>query len=145
MNCIEAILGSTGRSERLAEVRFEGVSKTFPPRRGGEPVAVLRELDLRISDGEFLVLVGPSGCGKSTLLRLLAGLEVGVGHEQHIPAATPIPTGGAPGGNIFFAPERGDAVATPATTDGDAGLINELHWGDLRIHPSQRSVGRGSV
>ncbi|MFN9661681.1 MAG: ABC transporter ATP-binding protein [Cyanobacteriota bacterium] len=59
----------------MAEVRFEGVSKTYPPRRGGEPVAVLRELDLRIGDGEFLVLVGPSGCGKSTLLRLLAGLD----------------------------------------------------------------------
>ena len=36
---------------------------------------VLRQLDLAIADGEFLVLVGPSGCGKSTLLRLLAGLE----------------------------------------------------------------------
>ena len=36
---------------------------------------VLRQLDLEIQDGEFLVLVGPSGCGKSTLLRLLAGLE----------------------------------------------------------------------
>jgi multiple sugar transport system ATP-binding protein len=71
-----AILGSTRRRDRLAEVRFEGVSKTYPPRRrGGEPVPVLRDLDLRIADGEFLVLVGPSGCGKSTLLRLLAGLD----------------------------------------------------------------------
>ena len=42
---------------------------------------VLRELDLQISDGEFLVLVGPSGCGKSTLLRLLAGLERPSGGE----------------------------------------------------------------
>ncbi|WRL67268.1 sn-glycerol-3-phosphate ABC transporter ATP-binding protein UgpC [Blastococcus brunescens] len=32
-------------------------------------------LDLRVEDGEFLVLVGPSGCGKSTSLRMLAGLE----------------------------------------------------------------------
>jgi multiple sugar transport system ATP-binding protein len=38
-------------------------------------VTVLRDLDLTVADGEFLVLVGPSGCGKSTLLRLLAGLE----------------------------------------------------------------------
>jgi multiple sugar transport system ATP-binding protein len=38
-------------------------------------VSVLRQLDLHVRDGEFLVLVGPSGCGKSTLLRLLAGLE----------------------------------------------------------------------
>jgi multiple sugar transport system ATP-binding protein len=59
----------------LAEVRFEQVSKTFPPRRGGAPVEVLRQLDLEVADGEFLVLVGPSGCGKSTLLRILAGLE----------------------------------------------------------------------
>ena len=51
------------------------MSKIYPPRRGGEPVQVLRQLDLAIRDGEFLVLVGPSGCGKSTLLRLLAGLE----------------------------------------------------------------------
>ncbi len=59
----------------MAAVRFQQVSKTYPPRRGSEPVPVLRQLDLAIDDGEFLVLVGPSGCGKSTLLRLLAGLE----------------------------------------------------------------------
>ncbi|MCP9809738.1 ATP-binding cassette domain-containing protein [Cyanobium sp. HWJ4-Hawea] len=60
----------------MAEVRFHQVSKTYPPRRPqGEPVPVLRQLDLHIQDGEFLVLVGPSGCGKSTLLRLLAGLD----------------------------------------------------------------------
>ena len=67
----------------MAEVRFQQVGKTYPPRRGGSggaaagtgAVEVLRQLDLCIHDGEFLVLVGPSGCGKSTLLRLLAGLE----------------------------------------------------------------------
>ena len=67
----------------MAEVRFQQVGKTYPARGGGSggtaagsgPVEVLRQLDLCIDDGEFLVLVGPSGCGKSTLLRLLAGLE----------------------------------------------------------------------
>ena len=68
----------------MAEVRFQQVSKTYPPRRGSEPVEVLRQLDLDIEDGEFLVLVGPSGCGKSTLLRLLAGLEQPSGGEIYV-------------------------------------------------------------
>ena len=38
-------------------------------------VEVLRDVNLDIEDGEFIVLVGPSGCGKSTLLRMIAGLE----------------------------------------------------------------------
>ena len=39
---------------------------------GGKPV--IRELDLQVEPGEFLVLLGPSGCGKSTLLHAIAGL-----------------------------------------------------------------------
>jgi multiple sugar transport system ATP-binding protein len=38
-------------------------------------LSIIKELNLDIHDGEFLVLVGPSGCGKSTLLRMIAGLE----------------------------------------------------------------------
>jgi len=68
----------------LAEVRFQQVGKIYPPRRGGAPVEVLRQLDLEIEDGEFLVLVGPSGCGKSTLLRLLAGLEAPSSGEIYV-------------------------------------------------------------
>jgi multiple sugar transport system ATP-binding protein len=68
----------------LAEVRFQKLSKSYPPRRGAEAVEVLRHIDLRIEDGEFLVLVGPSGCGKSTLLRLLAGLEAPSAGEIYI-------------------------------------------------------------
>ncbi len=40
-----------------------------------QQVHVVRDADLEIEDGEFLVLVGPSGCGKSTTLRMIAGLE----------------------------------------------------------------------
>lgn len=36
---------------------------------------VLKDINLTVEDGEFVVFVGPSGCGKSTLLRVIAGLE----------------------------------------------------------------------
>lgn len=38
-------------------------------------LTVLRDINLEVDDGEFVVFVGPSGCGKSTLLRMIAGLE----------------------------------------------------------------------
>jgi len=53
----------------MASVTFEAVSKRY-----GEVTAV-DDLDLAITDGEFMVLLGPSGCGKTTALRMIAGLE----------------------------------------------------------------------
>ena len=53
----------------MADVRIERLRKSFGP------VEVLKDIDLEVEDGSFLVLVGPSGCGKSTLLRAIAGLE----------------------------------------------------------------------
>ena len=41
----------------------------------------LREVDLDVAPGEFVILLGPSGCGKSTLLYLIAGLESGSSGE----------------------------------------------------------------
>ncbi|MDO0945252.1 ABC transporter ATP-binding protein [Chromohalobacter israelensis] len=45
---------------------------------------IIKDVDLTIDDGEFVVFVGPSGCGKSTLLRLVAGLESISGGELKI-------------------------------------------------------------
>jgi multiple sugar transport system ATP-binding protein len=62
----------------MAEVTLKGITKRF-----GDVVAV-KDVNLEIADGEFLVLVGPSGCGKSTTLRMVAGLEEISGGEIQI-------------------------------------------------------------
>lgn len=54
----------------MASVSIEHVTKRYGS------VTAVRDLSLRIRDGEFMVVVGPSGCGKTTTLRLVAGLEV---------------------------------------------------------------------
>ena len=74
----------------MAEVEFRGVTRRYP---GG--VDALKEFNLTVADGEFLILVGPSGCGKSTALRLLAGLDKPTSGEIRIGDA--IVNGLAPG------------------------------------------------
>ena len=54
----------------MAPIVLDGVSKVFP-----DGTTAVRDVDLTVESGEFMVLVGPSGCGKSTLLRMIAGLE----------------------------------------------------------------------
>ena len=53
----------------MASVTFENTSKNYGN------VKAVEDFNLKIGDGEFIVLVGPSGCGKSTTLRMMAGLE----------------------------------------------------------------------
>jgi multiple sugar transport system ATP-binding protein len=54
----------------VAEVELVHLSKVYD-----NDVVAVRDLNLQIAEGEFVVLVGPSGCGKTTALRMLAGLE----------------------------------------------------------------------
>jgi multiple sugar transport system ATP-binding protein len=54
----------------MAEIVLDNVVKRYPD--GFEAV---KQLNLEIGDGEFMILVGPSGCGKSTALNMIAGLE----------------------------------------------------------------------
>ncbi|WP_117196306.1 ABC transporter ATP-binding protein [Rhizobium terrae] len=62
----------------MGEIKLTDVNKSFGS------VHVLKDIDLHIQDGEFVVFVGPSGCGKSTLLRTIAGLEKITGGEIRI-------------------------------------------------------------
>ncbi|UCF56330.1 MAG: ABC transporter ATP-binding protein, partial [Deltaproteobacteria bacterium] len=53
----------------MANVLLKNITKTF------DEVVAVNNVNLEISDREFVVLVGPSGCGKTTTLRMIAGLE----------------------------------------------------------------------
>ena len=54
----------------MAQISLEHITKRYDD--GYEAV---KDMNLEVADGEFMILVGPSGCGKSTALRMVAGLE----------------------------------------------------------------------
>jgi multiple sugar transport system ATP-binding protein len=56
-------------------VHIKNLVKTYLDEHGNPSFTAVKNINLDIKDGEFMVLVGPSGCGKSTTLRMLAGLE----------------------------------------------------------------------
>jgi multiple sugar transport system ATP-binding protein len=63
----------------MADIVLDKVSKRY-----SDGFEAVKDLDLEIADGEFVILVGPSGCGKSTALRMVAGLEDITGGELRI-------------------------------------------------------------
>lgn len=69
---LEAVARAAATSGHPA-LRLDGVSRTY----GAGPTAVqaLKDVDLEIWPGEFVVLLGPSGSGKTTLLNLVGGIE----------------------------------------------------------------------
>jgi NitT/TauT family transport system ATP-binding protein len=75
-----------------AALKLVMVGKRFKGKAG--PTEALRDINLQISQGEFVTIVGPSGCGKSTLLNIVAGLEESTtgwvemdGHRIHGPGS----------------------------------------------------------
>src|SRR5215208_5790281 len=54
----------------MAEITLENVNKIY-----GDGTHAVRDLNMEVGDGEFVVFVGPSGCGKTSALRMVAGLE----------------------------------------------------------------------
>lgn len=54
----------------MAKLMMDGLTKSYDNK-----TQAVKEFNLEVEDGEFIVFVGPSGCGKSTTLRMIAGLE----------------------------------------------------------------------
>ena len=57
--------------EEILEIR--NISKKYQ-HKNGEIVAI-KDINLKVKEGEFVSIIGPSGCGKSTLLSIISGLE----------------------------------------------------------------------
>ena len=58
----------------MSKLELADLTREFPTR--GEPLQVLKGIDLQVSAGETLAVIGPSGCGKSTLLHILGTLDM---------------------------------------------------------------------
>ncbi|MEO9515969.1 MAG: ABC transporter ATP-binding protein [Paracoccaceae bacterium] len=82
----------------MSVIEFKGVSKSFG--EGAGRADVLKNIDLKVQEGEFLVILGFSGTGKTTLINLMAGLEMPTKGEVTF-NGTPI-TGPGPERGVIF-------------------------------------------
>ncbi|MEX1223543.1 MAG: ATP-binding cassette domain-containing protein, partial [Pirellulales bacterium] len=71
----------------MSQLRAKNLVKQFPTR--GEPLVVLRGVDLELNSGENLGVLGPSGSGKSTLLHIFGTLDAPTSGEYLLDDAQP--------------------------------------------------------
>ena len=70
-------------------IDVDELSVTYESQGGLGRVEALREVSLKVEEGEFVSLIGPSGCGKSTMLRVAADLLKPTGGRVSVGGATP--------------------------------------------------------
>ena len=107
---------------KMAHVELSAVRKSF-----GD-VEVIPPLDLKIEEGEFIVLVGPSGCGKTTTLRMVAGLETASGGKVSI-AGSDV-TNARPGERNCAMVFQNYALYPHMTVRGNIGYAMKVHGSD---------------
>lgn len=66
-------MNASAESQRRGRLQIRDLTQEFTV--SGRPFTALKDIELTVEPGEFVVLVGASGCGKSTLLRAVVGLE----------------------------------------------------------------------
>jgi NitT/TauT family transport system ATP-binding protein len=118
---------SATKDDGIRMLTIANVGRRFP-----NGVEALRDVSLRLSDGDFVALLGPSGCGKSTLLRLIAGLDrADNGTLQWAAGAPPVP------GDIGYVFQ--DATLLPWATAEDNV------WLPLRLRGVTRDAARDDI
>jgi ABC-type sugar transport system ATPase subunit len=68
----------------MATIEIENLRKVY-----GDGTEAVHDLNMKIAEGELLVLVGPSGCGKTTVLRMIQGLEAPTAGDVRVAGGPP--------------------------------------------------------
>ncbi len=108
----------------MSVLEFKNVSKSFGD--GTSRTDVLKDINLTVEDGEFLVLLGFSGTGKTTLINLMAGLELptkGTVTFKGKPVTEP-----SPGRGVIF---QSYSLMPWLTVNGNVGLAVDTMFPNL--------------
>lgn len=87
MSSVETTTPADPKGQSKSVIQVDDLSLTFETNDG--PVHALANIDLTVSEGDFVSFIGPSGCGKTTLLRVIADLEKPTGGSISVNGLTP--------------------------------------------------------
>ncbi len=89
---------NTETTKQKYKLQVKGLNKVFSSKKG--ETTAIKDVDLDVGEGEFVMIVGPSGCGKTTLINVIGGLEEGSSGEVLLDGV-PVKGAGADRGMVF--------------------------------------------